>query len=134
MLKNERIACNQLLYHLRYRGIEHNILHYCSKHEIAVVGYSPFGHGDFPSPQSAAGKLLYKIAIRHGKTPRQVALNFLLCHKNIFTIPKTSHKERIKENSGGVGWSLTKEEMSLIDQAFPLPDPNVPLEMISEII
>ena len=51
-LRNERMACDQVLYHLGYRGIERRLLPYCIKHGIAVVGYSPFGHGNFPSPQS----------------------------------------------------------------------------------
>ncbi len=49
-LRNERIACNQVLHHLGYRGIEKSILPYCAKQGIAVVGYSPFGHGSFFSP------------------------------------------------------------------------------------
>ena len=51
MLQNERIVCNQVLYHLGYRAIERTILPYCTKQGIAVVGYSPFGHGNFPSPK-----------------------------------------------------------------------------------
>jgi diketogulonate reductase-like aldo/keto reductase len=52
-LRNERIACNQVLHHLGYRGIENSILPYCTEQEIAVVGYSPFGHnGGLFSPPS----------------------------------------------------------------------------------
>ncbi len=79
-LQNERIACNQVLYNLGYRAIERRILPYCINEGIAVVGYSPFGHGNFYSPQSAKGKVLVEIANRHRRTPRQVALRFLsLC-------------------------------------------------------
>jgi diketogulonate reductase-like aldo/keto reductase len=102
-LENERIACNQVLYHLGYRAIEKRILPYCTNEGIAVVGYAPFGHGDFPSPNSAKGKVLEDIANRYGRTPRQVALNFLSLHSNVFTIPKTSHPERVRENSESVG-------------------------------
>jgi len=51
-LQNERIACNQVLYHLGYRAIEKRIVPYYKSREIAVVGYSPFGRGEFPSPNS----------------------------------------------------------------------------------
>ena len=131
-LENERIACNQVLYHLGYRAIEKRILPYCTKQGIAVVGYSPFGHGDFPSPKSVKGKLLEDIANRHGKTPRQVALNFLSLHSNVFTIPKTSHPERVRENSESVegDWNLTHEDIAEIDRVFPVPDKDSPLEMI----
>jgi diketogulonate reductase-like aldo/keto reductase len=122
-LENERIACNQVLYHLGYRAIEKRILPYCTKQGIAVVGYAPFGHGYFPSPKSVKGKVLEDIAIRHGKTPRQVALNFLSRHHNVFTIPKTSHPERIRENSESVGdWNLTDNDIDEIDRVFPVSD------------
>ena len=129
-LRDQRMACNQVLYHLGYRGIESRLLPYCNEQEIAVVGYAPFGHGNFPSSESVAGRLLAEIAQRHGRTPRQVALNFLTRHTNVFAIPKTTHPERVEENSGGVGWNLTAEEIERIDFAFPVPKYDMPLQMI----
>ena len=43
-----RIACNQVLYHLQERAIEHAVIPWCEQHGVAVVAYSPFGHNDFP--------------------------------------------------------------------------------------
>ena len=129
-LRNEQKACDQVLYHLGYRGIERRLLPYCTKQGIAVVGYAPFGHGNFPSPKSAGGRVLTEIAERHNRTSRQVALNFLTRHSCIFTIPKNSRPERARENSGGVGWELTEYEVAAINQAFPVPDHDVTLEMI----
>jgi diketogulonate reductase-like aldo/keto reductase len=136
-LRNGRIACNQVLHHLGYRGIEKSILPYCTRQEIAVVGYSPFGHdgGMFsPSSQSNNNKLrlLEDIASHHGKTPRQVALNFLtdVHPTNIFTIPKASNPNHVRENSESVGWDLAEEEVASINEAFPVPDHDGPLEMI----
>lgn len=129
-LHNERIACNQVLYHLGYREIERRILPYCTDHGIAVVGYAPFGHGNFPSASSIGGRVLLEIAKHHGRTPRQVALNFLTRHPCTFTIPKTTHLERVKENAGGVGWRLTEYDCTAIEHAFPVPDYDSPLEMI----
>jgi len=44
-----RIACNQVLYHLEERGIEHAVLPWCEENGVAVVGYTPFGqHRQFP--------------------------------------------------------------------------------------
>ena len=130
VLQTEQIACNQVLYNLRDRGIERRLLPYCSKKRIAVVGYAPFGHGNFPSPSSREGKLLIEIGRRHNRTPKQVALNYLTHHPSIFTIPKTTRSERVKENSGGVGWQLTEEEVNAIDRAFPVPPPGTPLGVI----
>ena len=130
VLQNEQIACNQVLYNLRDRGIEPRLLPYCSKKRIAVVGYAPFGHGNFPSPSSREGKLLIEIGRRHNRTPKQVALNYLTRHPSTFTIPKTTRSERVKENSGGVGWQLTEDEANEIDRAFPVPPPGTPLGVI----
>jgi diketogulonate reductase-like aldo/keto reductase len=130
VLKTEQIACNQVLYNLRDRGIERRLLPYCSKKRIAVVGYAPFGHGNFPFPSSREGKLLIEIGRRHNRTPKQVALNYLTRHPSTFTIPKTTRSERVKENSGGVGWQLTEDEANEIDRAFPVPPLGTPLGVI----
>jgi diketogulonate reductase-like aldo/keto reductase len=98
-----------------------------------VVGYSPFGHGYFPSPNSPKGKVIAKIASRHERTTRQVALNFLSLHSNVFTIPKTSHPERVIENSKSVGdgnWKLTDKDIKEINKAFPVSNRDNPLEKI----
>jgi diketogulonate reductase-like aldo/keto reductase len=130
-LMKHRIACNQVLYHLAYRGIERDLLPYCTESEIAIVGYSPFGHGNFPSPQSKGGKVLYEIAKKHNSTVRQVALNFLTRHPALFTIPKAGNPEHIREISGAVGtWRLTDEDIAAIESAFPLPSSDKRLEMI----
>jgi diketogulonate reductase-like aldo/keto reductase len=72
-----RIACNQVLYHLKERAIEHAVLPWCERHGVAMVAYSPFGHNDFPAPNSKGGQVLQAIAEAHDATPRQVALSFL---------------------------------------------------------
>jgi len=128
-LPRSRIVCNQLLYHLRSRGIEHGLVPYCESQDIAVVGYSPFGQGDFPPANSKQGKALEKIASRHGKTPRQVALNFLTRRKSLFTIPKSSRPEHVRENAGATGWKLDDEDLKLIDTAFPPPTKDEPLDI-----
>ena len=60
-----KIACNQVLYHLQERAIEHAVIPWCEQHGVAVVAYSPFGHNDFPSPRSKGGEVLQAIADAH---------------------------------------------------------------------
>jgi diketogulonate reductase-like aldo/keto reductase len=120
-LEDQRLACDQVLYHLEDRGIEVRLLPQCAHEQIAIVSYSPFGHGKFPGVHSVGGRLLAEIAERHGRTPRQVALNFLIRHPNVFAIPKTTHPDRVKENAGAVGWKLSAQETDAIDRAFPAP-------------
>lgn len=130
-LITQRIACNQVLYHLSDRAIELRLLPYCARRGIAVVGYSPFGHGNFPSPRSSAGQVLAEIAKRHGRTGREVALNFLTRHPSTFTIPKSRSIEHVRENSAaGDGWNLTNKDLAAIEAAFPLPKDGTPLKML----
>lgn len=114
-----QIACNQVLYHLRERAIEHAVIPWCEKHAVAVVGYSPFGHGDFPGPHTKGGRILHEIAQVHNATPRQVALRFLLRRPSLFTIPKASNIEHAAENAGAGELRLADAELARIDEAFP---------------
>ena len=115
-----RIACNQVLYHLEERAIEHAVLPWCEEHGVAVVAYSPFGHGSFPSPHTSGGRVLEDIAASHGATARQVALRFLAQRPSLFTIPKASSPEHAADNAGAAALQLTEAELSRIDVAFPL--------------
>src|SRR5437773_12018983 len=114
-----RIACNQVLYHLQERAIEHAVIPWCEKHGVAVVAYSPFGHGDFPGPHTKGGRVLQEIAAAHQATPRQAALRFLLRLPSLFAIPKASNPEHAAENARAGDLRLTDAELARIDTAFP---------------
>jgi diketogulonate reductase-like aldo/keto reductase len=130
VLSKHRIVCNQVLYYLGNRGVEQRLLPYCAKQGIALVGYSPFGHVGFPSLQSKEGRVLTEIGAHYGRTPRQVALNFLTRHPNTFSIPKARRIDHVRENGAGVGWELRASDVSAIEQAFPLSADDARLEMI----
>lgn len=112
-------ACNQVLYHLSERAIEHAVMPWCERHGVAVVGYSPYGHGSFPGPRTAGGRVLAGIAAAHGATARQVALRFLLRGPALFTIPKAADPAHAAENAGAGDLELSEAELARIDQAFP---------------
>ena len=113
------VACNQVLYHLKERTIEHAVIPWCEEHGVAVVAYSPFGHGDFPGPRTTGGRVLAEIATAHDATPRQVALRFLVRRPSLFAIPKASSPEHAAENAGAGDLRLTEAELARIDEAFP---------------
>jgi diketogulonate reductase-like aldo/keto reductase len=115
-----RIACNQVLYHLEQRAIEHAVLPWCEKHDVAVVGYTPFGQGPFPDASSAPGRALTEIAAAHQATARQVALAFLVRKPGLFAIPKASRVHHVTENAGAGDLRLSAEEIARIEKAFPL--------------
>jgi diketogulonate reductase-like aldo/keto reductase len=110
------LACNQVCYHLKARWIEHDLIDRCLGHGIAVVGYSPFGQGDFP----AGNPVLASIARAHGATERQVALRFLVRRPGTFTIPKSARVAHVEEIAGAVDLDLTAADVARIDAAFPV--------------
>jgi diketogulonate reductase-like aldo/keto reductase len=120
LLGKTPIACNQVLYHLGERHIDAELIGYCARHDIAVVGYSPFGHGRFPTPSSRAGRVLAAVADRHHATPRQVALAFLSRQAPLFTIPKASTVAHAEENAGALDLALDADDIAAIDAAFPV--------------
>lgn len=114
-----KVACNQVLYHLQERAIEHAVIPFCAGHDVAVVAYSPFGSGEFPSPGSAGGRVLSEIARVHGATPHQIALAFLLRLSSLFAIPKAANAEHAADNAAAAGIELGANEVRRLDQAFP---------------
>jgi diketogulonate reductase-like aldo/keto reductase len=120
------IACNQVLYHLQERAIEHAVLPWCEEHGVAVVAYSPFGHGSFPGPDTPGGRVLEQIAAARHTTPRAVALRFLLRRPSLFAIPKAARPEHAAANAEAGDLRLSDAEVARIDAAFPLgPRPRV---------
>ncbi|MBX3533553.1 MAG: aldo/keto reductase [Xanthobacteraceae bacterium] len=119
-----RIACNQVLYHLRERSIEHAVIPCCERNDIAVVAYSPFGQSAMPPLSSPGGKALAEIADARDATPRQVALAFLTRRKSVFAIPKASKVAHTEENAGAGSLELTAQEIENIEKAFPLGRPR----------
>lgn len=122
----DRIACNQVYYCPTERAIEHAVLPWCTAHGVALVGYSPFGSGDFPEPASPGGRVLQSIADAHGTSPHAIVLAFLLRLPNTFTIPKTVRAERAVENAAAAEIKLNAAEIALIESHFPRgPRPRI---------
>lgn len=114
-----RIACNQVLYHLRERAIEHAVIPWCERNGVAVTAYSPFGQDDFPEAGSPQGKVLAKIATAHGASPRQVALAFLTRNPCVFAVPKAAKASHAQDNAGALKLELGDADIAKLDAAFP---------------
>jgi diketogulonate reductase-like aldo/keto reductase len=109
-----KIVCNQVLYHLGERTIEHEVVPWCERHQVAVVGYSPFGSGRF-----RGHKALDAIAAARGATARQVALAFLTRRDSLFAIPKASQVAHVEDNCAAGGLVLDDAELAAIEAAYP---------------
>jgi diketogulonate reductase-like aldo/keto reductase len=124
-------ACNQLLYHVQERAVEHAVLPWCREHGTAVVAYTPFGQSKTVyDARTRQGKLLEEIAEAHQATARQVALRFLLRNPEVFVIPKASSTLHVTENAGALNFELSDAEIAKIDAAFPRGRPRRGLPMI----
>jgi diketogulonate reductase-like aldo/keto reductase len=106
------LACNQVLYHLHDRAIEKDVLPWCERQRVAVVGYTPLARGGY-----VQGGAVAEIARARGITPRQVVLNFLTRRAALFTIPKASRPEHVRENAAALDFKLTRDELARIAAA-----------------
>jgi len=138
------LASNQVQYSLLHRQPEQTgLLSLCRKLNVALIAYSPLGMGlltgkytpDNPPPgvrgrrtsrrrlealQSLIG-LMHEIGAGHGgKTPAQVALNWVIC-KGAVPIPGAKNARQAQENAGALGWRLSADEMDALDKASILP-------------
>jgi diketogulonate reductase-like aldo/keto reductase len=116
---------NQVLYNVKARGIDFDLIPWQAERGIPVMAYSPLAQGNLPK---ASG--LTKVAKRHDATPAQVMLAWCLRHRNVFAVPKTSRVEAVKENAAAAALTLTDADLTEIDGDFPPPRRAKPLEML----
>jgi diketogulonate reductase-like aldo/keto reductase len=111
-------ACsvNQVLYNLSERAAEWRLLEWCRAHRIALMAYSPVGQGDL-----LRGRKLAAIARSAGRTPAQVALAWLLRHRDVIAIPQSSDAAHLRDNRGAAGLKLDRAILDALDAAFPPP-------------
>lgn len=112
------LAANQVPYHLEDRGVEAEVLPWCRREGVALVGYSPFGQGRWVRGRDRLA-VLESVGRDVGLTPRQVTLAFLLRDPATFAIPKAESVEHVRDNAGGDA-DLPADAVARIEEAFPL--------------
>jgi diketogulonate reductase-like aldo/keto reductase len=120
-LKREEIVANQVEYSLEAREVERELIPFCERNGITVTAYTPLGKGRIPAEAASntpRGKILAEMAQRYGKTPVQIALNWVIWRPNVITIPKAARKEHLEENAGAAGWRLTEEDYKRLSAAY----------------
>jgi diketogulonate reductase-like aldo/keto reductase len=120
-----RVTTNQVLYNLTRRGIEYDLMPWCRKRRVPMMAYSPIEQGRLLDEA-----VLNKIALRHGATPSQVALAWVLREEDIIAIPKAANPKHVRENHGALDLQLFKRDLTELDSAFPIPTRRIPLETI----
>jgi diketogulonate reductase-like aldo/keto reductase len=121
----DAVATDQVLYNLSRRGIEWDLLPWCQERRLPVMAYSPIEQGRLLDHEA-----LGAVAERHGATPAQVALAWVLGHDGVVTVPKAGTPAHVQENCGALELDLTEEDRDELDAAFPAPTGPQPLEML----
>lgn len=85
------IACLQVEHHV-YLG-QPRLLEYCRQQGIVLTSYTPVAKG-----QVLRDPVIGRIAAKHGATPAQVALAWLLAMPGVAAIPKAASPQRQREN------------------------------------
>jgi len=119
------MASNQVLYCLSRRGPEHDLLPWMHQRSIPLMAYSPLDQGGLLGTAP-----LRKIAGEVGCTPAQLAIAWVLAQPGVVTIPKSSTRERVKENFEALAVTLSSEVLAELDRAFPPPKGKQSLEML----
>ncbi|MBP2310419.1 aldo/keto reductase [Azospirillum melinis] len=119
-------AVNQVLYNPEHRGIEYDLLPFQHTARMPVMAYSPIGQGG----RLLRSPALLAVAKRHGVTPAQVAIAWVLRQQGVIAIPKAGTTAHALENAEAVKLALTGEDIAEIDKAFPPPKRKQPLAMI----
>jgi diketogulonate reductase-like aldo/keto reductase len=118
-------AANQVLYNLKHRGIEFDLLPWAEDERLPIMAYSPLEIG--PLARTAG---LRRVAERHKASAAQVALAWVLRRPNLITIPKSSKLEHVRENRLAADIKLTAQDIADLDAASPPPQQAGPLDMI----
>ncbi|MBA2590273.1 MAG: aldo/keto reductase [Alphaproteobacteria bacterium] len=118
-------ATDQILYNVTRRGPEFDLLPALASKGISAMAYSPVEQGRLPSDSA-----LQAIADRHGATPYQVALAWVMREKHVIAIPKAANEKHVRENRDAADLTLTAEDLAAIDAAFPQPSRKTHLQML----
>ena len=121
----DAVGTNQVLYNLARRGIEADLLPWCRARAIPVMAYSPVEQGRILRDHT-----LGNVASRHGATPAQVALAWLLRQEDLMVIPKATSLAHVRENRAALDLTLTQADLAELARAFPPPRGTRPLEML----
>jgi len=116
-------ATNQVLYSLRRRGIEFDLVPWQRARKIPVMAYSPLDQGRILSSRD-----LVAVAARHKASPASVALAWVMRDPIVFTIPKAGSEAHVRDNHAALNIALTAEDLAQLDRAFPPPAKKKPLE------
>jgi diketogulonate reductase-like aldo/keto reductase len=124
-----RVATDQVLYNLAERGIEWDLLPWCRARGMPLMAYSPLESATAEQRALLGNPALVEVARRHGATPAQVALAWLLHQDGVVVIPKAVRLEHVRANRAALEIRLGADDLARLDQGFAPPGRRKPLAM-----
>lgn len=108
-LRKYDIVVNQVKYSVLDRGIESDLLPYAVREGITIQAYTPLERGAV-----VENRRVREVASKYGRTPVQVALNYLISKPRVIAIPKAEKVDHIREIIGAMGWRLGEEDIRIL--------------------
>jgi diketogulonate reductase-like aldo/keto reductase len=118
-------AANQVYCSLGERGPQYDLLPWQRARQMPLMAYSPLDQGAL-----ADHRALRDVAARHGATPAQVALAWLLAQPGVMAIPKAARLLHLRHNLAAARLRLTPADLAELDRHFPPPRQPRPLAML----
>jgi diketogulonate reductase-like aldo/keto reductase len=112
-LKKEELVNNQVKANLTSQKHMAKSLPFYQKNDVTMTAYSPLAHSGYTDLQGKVKKDIERVAEDHNATIQQIAIAWLINHKNVITIPKAFHLNHVKENADAADIKLTEEEIQL---------------------
>jgi aryl-alcohol dehydrogenase-like predicted oxidoreductase len=118
------LAAVQNSYSILHRD-DDPIVELCSERQIAYVPYFPLGSAFSGGPAALAGEpAIAKVAERHGASPSQVALAWLLArYERMLLIPGTSSVAHLEENLAAIEITLDEDDLAALEEVESRGDP-----------
>jgi diketogulonate reductase-like aldo/keto reductase len=126
----DAIEANQVLYNLRRRGVEWDLLPWCQERGMLLMAYSPLESNRKEQERLLAEPALHAVAARHQATPAQIALAWLLRKEGVMPIPKAVNEEHVRANAAAMRLRLEQEDLAVLDKAFAPPTRATPLDVL----
>lgn len=128
--KGNHCTVNQVLYHLGSRGVEFSLLPWLKERNVPLMAYCPMAQGGTLRRGIFSNPTVKRICRERGITPAQLMLNFVLQEEGVFAIPKASTIDHVEENAKALDFSLSEEEMKLLNEAYPKPTKKTYLDIV----
>lgn len=123
-------AVNQVLYHLGSRGIEYDLLPWMQRQGVPAMAYCPLAQAGTLRRELLESAHVNAVAKRHGVSPMQVLLAFVLRQPQMIAIPKAGTPEHVVENAVAAQIQLTEQDLQALSEEFPAPTRKMPLDIV----